>query len=269
LSRPRVARLDRALTVDIVQEFPSTQPADRSEPEQDAAGVGPITAATDRLLRSVERLDQPAMGEPSLCTGWTRAHVVSHVARNADALSNLLTWAGTGVETPMYVSAQARDADIDAGARRDAEVILDDLRASARRFASAVASLPDEAWERQVRMGPAASGATIPARRILWQRLKEVEIHHVDLAAGYTPADWAPWFVDRALAETLRMFGRRDDVPGLTLVVDGTPERLGPGGDATVSGPAVAVLGWLTGRSAGDGLTVEPPGPLPPLPDWA
>jgi maleylpyruvate isomerase len=252
-----------------VQEFPSAQPPEPSGPEPDTAGVGPVTAATERLVHSVERLDQQAMKEPSLLPGWTRAHVVSHLARNADGLSNLLSWAATGVETPMYVSAQAREADIAAGAGRDAGAILDDLRASAQRFAAAVASLPDEAWERQVRMGPAASGATIPARRVLWQRLKEVEIHHVDLLTGYTPADWAPWFVDRALAETLRMFGRRDDVPGLSLVVDGTPERLGPGGDPTVSGPATAVLGWLTGRSAGDGLVVDPPGPLPHLPAWA
>lgn len=245
------------------------QAVELSEPGPDAAGVGPVTAATDRLVRRVEQLDQPAMGEPSLLPGWTRAHVVSHLARNADGLSNLLTWAATGVQTPMYVSKQVRNADIDAGATRDAGAILDDLRASAQRFSAAVASLPDEAWERQVRLGAAAAGATIPARRVLWQRLKEVEIHHVDLDAGYTPADWEPWFVGRALAETLRMFGRRDDVPGLSLVVDGSAERLGSGGDTTVSGPAAAMLGWLTGRTAGDDLEVDPPGQLPPLPAWA
>jgi len=263
-----------------VQDLPPSQPADPSDSvaddaatgevaAPDTAGVGPVTAATDRLVGSVERLDPAALREPSLCTGWTRAHVVSHVARNADGLTNLLTWAGTGVETPMYSSADAREADIAAGAARDAGVILDDLHASARRFSAAVASLPDEAWERQVRMGAAAAGATIPARRILWQRLKELELHHVDLVTGYTPADWAPWFVDRALAETLRMFGRRDDVPGLNLVVDGTAERLGPGGETTVSGSAPAMLGWLTGRSVGDDLAVEPAGPLPALPAWA
>ncbi|MGH8824905.1 MAG: maleylpyruvate isomerase family mycothiol-dependent enzyme [Jiangellaceae bacterium] len=263
-----------------MQEFPPGRPADPSENGSDdtaigdvaapePAGVGPVTAATDRLVGRVERLDRGDLGEPSLCTGWSRAHVVSHVARNADALTNLLTWASTGVETPMYASAEARDADIAAGAEGDAGTLLDELRASAQRFSTAVASMPDEAWERQVRLGAAAAGATIPARRVLWQRLKEVEIHHVDLDAGYTPADWAPWFVDRALAETLRMFGRRDDVPGLTLVVDGTTERLGPGGDTTVSGPAAAMLGWLTGRSAGDDLSVDPAGSLPPLPAWA
>ena len=41
---------------------------------------------------------------PSLLPGWTRAHVLAHVAGNADALVNLLTWARTGEETPMYAS---------------------------------------------------------------------------------------------------------------------------------------------------------------------
>lgn len=235
----------------------------------EASSVGPVSAATERLVHTAEQLDAPGMRQPSRCPGWTRAHVLSHVARNADALANLLRWATTGVETPMYPSAEARAADIDAGAERAPGDILEDLRSGAERFSATVAAVPDEAWERQVRMGPAATGRTIPARRVLWQRLKEVEIHHVDLDAGYTPDDWAPWFVARALAETLRTFGRRDDVPELTLVIDGATERLGSGGACTVTGSATPVLGWLTGRSDGSGLTIEPPGPLPQLPPWA
>jgi maleylpyruvate isomerase len=32
--------------------------------------------------------------------GWTRGHLLTHVARNADALRNLLTWARTGCHVP-------------------------------------------------------------------------------------------------------------------------------------------------------------------------
>ncbi len=235
----------------------------------EGASAGPVSAATERLIRTAEALDADDVREPSLCTGWTRAHVLSHVARNADALTNLLRWATTGVETPMYPSVEARAADIDAGAEREPGEIVEDLRSAAERFSAAVVAVPDEAWERQIRMGAAAAGRTIPARRVLWERLKEVELHHVDLDADYTPADWAPRFVDRALAETVRRFGRRDDVPELTLVIDGATERIGSGGETTVSGSATPMLGWLTGRSVGDGLRVDPPGPLPALPPWA
>jgi maleylpyruvate isomerase len=235
----------------------------------EGASVGPVSAATERLIRTVETFDADAIRQPSLCTGWTRAHVLSHVARNADALANLLRWATTGVETPMYPSSEAREADIDAGAEREPAEIIEDLRAAAERFSAEVSAVPDEAWERQVRMGAAAAGRTIPARRVLWERLKELELHHVDLDAGYTPRDWAPRFVDRALAETVRRFNRRDDVPELTLVIDDATEQLGSGGETTVTGSATPMLGWLTGRSAGNGLQVDPPGPLPALPPWA
>ena len=60
----------------------------------------------------------PRSRAPSLCEGWTRAHVVTHIARNADALSNLVHWATTGEPTPMYASPESRDADIAEGARR-------------------------------------------------------------------------------------------------------------------------------------------------------
>ena len=48
-------------------------------------------------------------------TIWTRAHLLTHFARNADSLGNLLAWAETGVEQPMYGSGMARDDDIEAG----------------------------------------------------------------------------------------------------------------------------------------------------------
>jgi maleylpyruvate isomerase len=39
-------------------------------------------------------------------------------------------------------------------------------------------------------------------------------------------------------------------------------------GVAVVSGPAYAALAWLIGRSTGTGLTIDPPGPLPPVPSF-
>ena len=52
----------------------------------------------------MSRMGEEAFAAPSLLPGWTRAHVLSHVARNADAMINLLRWAKTGVETPAYPS---------------------------------------------------------------------------------------------------------------------------------------------------------------------
>lgn len=237
---------------------------------EDSGGspAGPVTSATERLLATVATFDNASLRTPSLCPSWTRAHVLAHLARNADALTNLLTWARTGHENPMYPSAEGRRADIEAGAQRDVDELADDLRVSADRFSKAVMDMPDDGWEHQVRVGPAATGDPVPGRRVLWLRLRELEIHHVDLDAGYTPDDWPDAFVRRALDETLRSFGRRDDVPPLAVNIDGSTEHLGTGARTTVAGSAPAVLGWLTGRSTGDDLRVEPSGPLPALPAW-
>ncbi|TDE07415.1 maleylpyruvate isomerase family mycothiol-dependent enzyme [Jiangella asiatica] len=231
--------------------------------------AGPVTAASDRLIATAATLDDAGLTAASLCPGWTRAHVLTHVARNADALTNLLTWARTGRESPMYPSREARDADIEAGADRSLEDILGDLRTTAERFVRAVMEMPDDGWERQVRRGPGATGDPLPGRRVLWLRLRELEVHHVDLDAGYTPADWPDAFVRRALGETVRAFTRRDDVPPVTLDVDGVGvEHLGAEAPVTVSGSPAALLAWLTGRSPGSDLRVDPAGGLPVLPAW-
>jgi maleylpyruvate isomerase len=220
-----------------------------------------VDRATARLLDTAAVLDgEPAVA--SLLPGWTRGHVLTHLARNADGLVNLLTWARTGVVSPQYASREQRDADIKAGANRPLPVLLADLRDSAARFAEAAAGLDAHAWAELLDLpyGPS------PVALIPWRRLREVEVHHVDLGAGYTPTDWPEPFTQHLLHEIV---GTLDDV-SLTLRVDsiGHPVPIGAGGPPVVSGPAYALAAWLAGRSPGTGLTVEPAGPLPALPEW-
>src|ERR671921_2597749 len=104
-----------------------------------------VDDATARLLRTAEDLDPGAVGEPSLLPGWTVGHVLTHVARNADAYTNLLTWARTGVETPAYATAAARAEGIEAGAGRPLREQIDDIRRTHERFADAGAAMPAQA----------------------------------------------------------------------------------------------------------------------------
>src|SRR6516225_10421530 len=110
-----------------------------------------LAAATDRLLATATALSDAQAREPSLLPGWTRGHVLSHIARNADGLRNLLIWARTGTETPMYASAESRSADIEAGAGRPAAALAADVGESAAAFAAEAAAMPDDAWTVQVR----------------------------------------------------------------------------------------------------------------------
>jgi uncharacterized protein (TIGR03083 family) len=61
-----------------------------------------ITAATDQLLATVATFDDADVRQPSRLPGWTRGHVLTHIARNADAQTRMLTWARTGIEAREY-----------------------------------------------------------------------------------------------------------------------------------------------------------------------
>ncbi|MBY8872642.1 maleylpyruvate isomerase family mycothiol-dependent enzyme [Micromonospora sp. PLK6-60] len=228
--------------------------------------TGEVDAATARLLATAETLDTAAITAAAPLPGWTRGHVLTHLARNADGLVNLLTAARTGERIPMYASPAARTADIEAGAARPPAAHLDDLRRSHERFAAAVAAMPAAAWAAtvQTHRGP------LVAARLVWTRLREVEVHHVDLGAGYTPADWPEAFGHRLLHEVAADLAARPDAPAMVLRFDGSRHEL-PIGTApapTITGPAPALAAWLIGRADGTELTVEPDGPLPTPPEW-
>jgi maleylpyruvate isomerase len=230
-----------------------------------------LAAATDRVLVTVTALSDAQAREPSLLPGWSRGHVLTHIARNADGLRNLLIWARTGKQTPMYASAESRSADIEAGAGRPAAELAADVRASAAAFTTEAASLPGDAWTVPVR---ALNGPPFPARGVLERRLSEVEIHHVDLAAGYVPADWPDDFLIEALPRVAESFAGRDDVPPCVAWAEGAkdPFRLGPehaGRPAVyIRGQQADLLAWLLGRGDGSTLTVGGGGALPALPSW-
>ena len=165
-----------------------------------------IDQATQRLLDVARVITEPDLRAPSLLPGWTRAHVLAHVARNADAMRNLLAGARSGQNRPAYASAGARDADIETGARMNAKDLADDLADTAMAFRAVATQLPDDAWRFQVRM---LDSGPFPAAGLLTRRLVEVELHHTDLGAGYGAADWPAAFADMELAEPMR--SQRED----------------------------------------------------------
>lgn len=234
-----------------------------------------LETSADSLGRSAAELDDEHVLAPSALPGWTRGHVLTHLARNADALVNLLSWARTGVETPMYPSRQVRDEEIETGAGRPAAEQRADVADSQARFMAAAAEMTDADWRATVRFGGDHREGT--ADLVPWLRLVEVELHHVDLDVGYTPAHWAVPFVSRQLARTVEDRRLRDDTPPMTLRAtdDDVEYTLGQDGPV-VSGPQAALLAWLTGRSPGAGLSVHPDdgsgaptgGSLPALAPW-
>ncbi|QAY62213.1 maleylpyruvate isomerase family mycothiol-dependent enzyme [Xylanimonas allomyrinae] len=235
-------------------------------PRRDLAWARRGTAYFARVLAS---LTDDELYEPSLLPGWTRAHVISHVGYNARALTRLVSWARTGVETPMYRSAEQRGREIERGST---------LPARALRFLFAHAEVhlnvewrdvAEGQWENQV---VTIQGRTVPVRETAWMRTREVWVHAMDLdtdAASYR--DVPPDLLDALLADVLRAWDRRGEQVDLVLALTDrtTPVTVGTAALApTVTGTTADVVRWLTGRGARR-LTAGGPGaPLPTIPRW-
>jgi maleylpyruvate isomerase len=235
-----------------------------------------VAGATDHLLETIADLTDDDMRAPSQLPDWTRGHVLTHIARNADGLCNMLNTVRTGVVTAMYASDEARDADIEAGSSRPAVELIADVRDSAQRFAGAFEAVGPDQWSGSAYRTPGA--VPTPGYLIGDKRLIEVLVHHVDLGADYTPAHWPDSFAESQLAEIVTRFNAREDVPALRLHVEETDEWLGIQASAddesvvSVHGPRRALAAWLMGRASGDGLVTELPeggrGSLPGMPSW-
>ncbi|MEU8027129.1 maleylpyruvate isomerase family mycothiol-dependent enzyme [Streptomyces sp. NPDC049099] len=216
-----------------------------------------VRDATERLLTAVAELDNASLAEPSRLPGWTRGHVLAHLARNADALVNVLEG------RPMYASAEARDADIERDASRPLDAQLADLRETAARFQAAGDAPAD--WRRTVEL---RNGVTDSASRVPFRRWIEVELHHVDLGIGYELEDLPAEFTEREIDFLAARFLGHSEVPA-TRVTDGTRAwstgREAAEPEVTVNGAPADLLGWLAGRREGAALKAAG-GALPKLP---
>ena len=169
----------------------------------------------------------------------------------------------------MYASRADRDADIEEGADRLAQLLREDLRAASARLMVAATELPPRAWAAPV---VARLQGPIPAADVPSMRLHEVWVHLVDLDVEFTFADIPADHLEHVLETALTPHLDRPDGPAVRLTAElpggrtRTWDLVGAREDRTyeVAGPAADVIAWLTGR--GDGTTLR--GDVPVLPAW-
>lgn len=186
-----------------------------------------MTEGTELLIARVAGMDDEVMSRPSVLPGWTRKHVVAHVAANADAIGHLVHWAVSGIETPMYRSMEERADGIAQGALLSASALESWLTRSAESLENAMARMTNEQWSTPV---VTAQGRTVPATETPWMRAREVCVHLVDLGVGATFDD-VPAGFDDALCDDIR--NRR----GMAVL----PSEV-------AGAPLSEVTAWLAGR---------------------
>lgn len=231
-----------------------------------------VARHTELLVAHATHLDD--VTAPSLCEGWSRAHVLTHVARNAEAILRLSEWALDGQRREMYPGGTtARDAEIEQGAARvgtiaagdtrPAGVFADDLADTAAALGPRLAELTGPLAVDQVEM---RGGMKVSPLALPFLRLREVVYHHVDLDDGFTFADVEPALVHRFVDDAVSRLRMGSHPPDLALRTAEGDEWLV--GDATteVLGSSAGLLLWLARRIA---TGVRSDGALPELPRGA
>ena len=209
-------------------------------------------AALAGLIDVVRTLPEDAGADPSPLDGWSRGHVLSHVANVGAALARQAEYAARGEKIEPYDGGRAgRDAAIEAGAARTPAEHAATLEASRARLAAAWPAPGDALWS-----APVAYRDGVLAEALLaWWR--EARIHAVDATAGLgdRALGYGTW--DSAFCAHLRDFlavRLPDDGAGLELV-----------------GDARDVAAWLAGRTPSgpvSALRDGSPVPLPELGPW-
>ncbi len=191
-------------------------------------------AAHRRLFVTAASLDDVGARSPSQLPGWTRGHVLTHLARSAEGHVRRLEAALEGREVARYPGGDDQRArEIEEGAGRPVQDLVAELRRASQRLElvwarSATAGWPNSTLLAQDRFPTSGS----PARR-----LREVEVHHVDLALGYTTHEWPEDYVEWELGMSLARL----------------PDRFLDADDAR------RFLAWLTGRAGWpEGLQLTP-----------
>ncbi len=225
------------------------------------AWITGCVASHRRVEKVTAKVTDACARRPSLLPGWTVGHLLTHLARNADAQTGMIAAARQGGIRPMYLGGAAqRDGDIEAGSGRSAAALVEDLRSACARLETAWAEADETTW---------ATGAglrhesVVTLADLVVYRWREAEIHFVDL--GLVDLGGPSWegldadYVDAEWELTLRDLASR--IPeGITVVLapGDRPSRAfgagaGSGDDrVVVEAPAADILWWLTGRGGED-----------------
>jgi maleylpyruvate isomerase len=226
-----------------------------------------VQDGTARLQAELDGLSDEDFKAPSLLPGWSRRHLIAHIAANADALSRLAYWARTGEERRMYSSFQQRNAEIEVGAGRPATELRNWVSDSVAQLTEDLERLTEEAWQATVIN---AQGQGVLATQIPWLRAREVYVHAVDLKTGTTFADSPEGFLKALIDDVADRRSSLGTGPALALTAtdSGAADSgaawnvAGTGEVYVIAAPLPVLAGWLTGRSTA-GLPVGAPDLLP------
>jgi maleylpyruvate isomerase len=246
--------------------------ADAERDARTRAEIAGTAAAHRQLLDDLAPLTDGAARGPSLLPGWTVGHVVTHLARNADAFTAVTEAALRGEVGDVYPGGpEGRNADIEAGAGRPAAALVEDVTRACGALEAVWARTDGATW-RNGQAGMFGRGDDrFPLSWLPYRRWREAAVHRTDLGLSPEPF-WSTWpadFVTCELAASLpALAGRLPEDVGIRLTItdavadDGEVVDVVRGDAAPVTGriARAELVAWLMGRAAR--------ADLPPLGPW-
>ncbi|MEL7974479.1 maleylpyruvate isomerase family mycothiol-dependent enzyme [Isoptericola sp. F-RaC21] len=209
-------------------------------------------AALAALIDVVRSLPEGAGADPSPLDGWSRGHVLSHVANVGAALARQAEHAARGATIEPYDGGRAgRDAAIETGAGRTASEHAAALEASRARLLAAWPAPGDALWEAPV----AYRDGVLADALLAWWR--EARIHAVDATAGLGDASLGYETWDDAFCAHLRDF----------LAVRLPDPDAGASDGLELAGDPRDVAAWLAGRAPSGPVSALRDGDAVPLPE--
>ncbi|MEO8363384.1 MAG: maleylpyruvate isomerase N-terminal domain-containing protein [Ilumatobacteraceae bacterium] len=207
--------------------------------------VAGCAASHQSLLGSLVGLTDRECRAPSLLPDWSRGHLLTHLARNADSHTHLLEAASRGEIAEQYPGGvQARNKAIEDGSGRPAAELVKDVRTSIYSLEAQWASATPTTWAGE---GRNARGAVLAMSDLVFLRWREVEVHHVDLGREFVWQQWSELYVRLELDWQMMTWRSRK-----------------PMGLAELPAAAMRLttrhrLAWLLGRVAVEGLPKPDP----------
>ncbi|WP_454810240.1 maleylpyruvate isomerase family mycothiol-dependent enzyme [Paenarthrobacter nitroguajacolicus] len=198
--------------------------------------------AAGTVTRLLAKLDDSSVAEPSELPGWTRGHVLAHLAGIANAMARQLAYASRGETGELYDGGMdGRNKAIALAAGHSLAQHTEAVTTALDAAIAAFDALGPEDWQARIAY---RDGTVFDGGLALW---RELTIHAADLGLGYGPETW-----NRPFCEHLIGFlaARVPDSYKFVLQPTGLPQRtIGSGGTSiAITGMLTDIAAWLAGR---------------------
>jgi hypothetical protein len=143
--------------------------------ERPAADIDGCREAHARLATAIDKVSDSVARLPTLLPEWSVGHVITHLARNAEAMVRRVEAATRGEVIDQYAGGvEGRALEIEAGAGRPARELIADVLFWSQQLDGTFDLLPDDCWGRPVR---SMRGGEHPVSQLPRHRWWEVEVH--------------------------------------------------------------------------------------------